>query len=424
MTLPWMETLSAGTSASATAPRRFACVFMGNGVNVHHWGASNTAEGLQLSQTLQPLEPVKDQLLFFKGLHNPSTLNTNGGGHYPKMNVLSGLKVKQTTTDIEVGTTIDQMIAQKTGRDTSIPSLVLGTEGPQYATELGYTSIYSNHISWAAPNRPAPKEIYPRLAFDRLFSEGKANKRNLSILDAVWGDAKTLRGQLSARDANKLDEYLTSVRELEQRIQRSEAVSHAETNGQGWQPSVTKPTFERPGAGLPTESQEHMRLMLELMVLALQTDKTRVVSLMLNNDLSGMNFSHLGDGIEGGLHEISHHQDQERKLAMYQRINQYHMELWSAALQKMQATNEGERTLLENSMVMFCSSLMDGNKHDSSELPILVAGSGGGSLRGGRAFDLSGEENRQLCRLHLSLLNRMGIETHTFGDAETVLDLG
>jgi hypothetical protein len=166
-----------------------------------------------------------------------------------------------------------------------------------------------------------------------------------------------------------------------------------------------------------------MQLMLDIMVLALQTDKTRVVSLMLNNDLSGMNFSHLG-GIEGGLHEISHHQDKDRKLDMYQRINEYHMELWSAALQKMQATNEGERTLLENSMILFCSSLMDGNKHDSSELPVLVAGGGGGTLKGNRAFDFSGGKNRKLCRLHLALLNRMGVETRKFGDAEVALNLG
>lgn len=422
MSLPWMETLTAATG-SAGAPLRFGCVFMGNGVNVKHWTASQTPDGLALGRSLSPLEPVKNQLLYFKGLYNPTTLKTGGGGHYPKMNVLSGLKVKQTTTDIEVGTSVDQLIAHRTGKDTAIPSLVIGTEGPRYSTELGYTSIYSNHISWAAPNRPAPKEIYPRLAFDRLFSDGRDNRRNRSILDAVWSDAKSLRGHLSNHDATKLDEYLNSVRELEQRIERSEQRSKNETNGHGWQPAFDKPTIDRPGTGLPSAGHEHMQLMLDIMVMAFQTDRTRVVSLMLNNDLSGMNFSHLG-GIKGGLHEISHHQNQDGKLDMYQRINQYHIELWSQALQKMRQTNEGERTLLDNSMILFCSSLMDGNSHDSKQLPVLVAGGGGGTLKGNRAFDLSKDPNRKLCRLHLALLNRMGVETNQFGDAESALDLG
>ncbi len=420
MTLPWLETFAA---TNPVAPRRLACVFMGNGVNVPNWWAKNGDGGLELSKTLSPLAPVKDQLLVFKGLYNPSTITTTPCGHYPKMNVLSGLQVKRTTTDIEVGTTIDQLVAQKLKAETPIPSLVLGTEGPRYVTEQGYTSIYSNHISWSSPNRPSPKEIYPRLAFDRLFADGKANVRNRSVLDVVLSDANSLRGKLSSHDAIKLDEYLASVRELEQRIERSEQRSKQETNGQGWQPSVTKPTMERPGLELPAEGSEHMRLMLDILVLALQMDKTRVVSLMLNNDLSSMNFSHLG-GIEGGQHEISHHQNQARKLDMYQRINQHHIELWSAALQKMQATQEGERTLLENSMILFCSSLMDGNAHDSRELPIILAGGAGGSIQGGRAFDLSNEKNRKLCRLHLAMLHRMGLETQRFGDAEQALDLG
>ena len=154
------------------------------------------------------------------------------------MNVLSGLRVKKTTTDIEVGTSVDQLVAQKIGNETAIPSLVLGTQGPRYATELGFTSVYSNHISWAAANRPAPKEIYPRLAFDRLFSDGKARALNRSVLDAVLTDATSLRGKLSGHDALKLDEYLNSVRELEQRIERSEAISRKETNGHGWEPSI------------------------------------------------------------------------------------------------------------------------------------------------------------------------------------------
>ena len=426
--LPWMESLNAfGAAAEAGgltgAPRRAAVVFMGNGVNPHHWGATSTPGGMQLGDSLRPLEPLKDKLLVFKGLWNPSTVE-GPGGHYPKMNLLSGLKVKQTTTDVQVGVTVDQIMAREIGRATPVPSLVLGTEGPGYSTDSGYTQLYSAYISWSSPTTPAPKEITPQLAFDQLFDDGSKRLRDRSVLDLVAGDAKGLRKFLSARDAHKLDEYLSSVRELEQRIERAEAFSQKETGGTGWQPSVKTPTFARPAAGIPAHPDEHMRLMLDILVLAFQMDRTRVATLMLNNDLSGMNFGYLG-GIKGGLHELSHHANDPARLAMYQKANEHHVQLWAEALTKMQQTQEGERTLLDNSMILFCSSLMDGNSHDSRQLPVLLAGGGGGTLRGGRCLDYSQEKNRNLCRLHLAVLERMGVRMDRFGDAESALtDLG
>jgi len=412
----WGETTA---TAANQAPRRFAAVFMGNGVNPHHWGATNGASGMELMKSLTPLEPVKDKLLVFKGLWNPTTI-AGPGGHYPKMNVLSGLTVKQTTTDVQVGTTIDQLIAQEVGKSTPMPSLVLGTERPQYSTDSGYTSIYSAYISWSSPTTPAPKEIFPQQAFDQLFDDGSQRKRDKSVLDLVLSDAKSLRGKVSHRDVLKLDEYFNSVRELEERIERAEKFSHQETNGAGWQPSVKAPTFPRPAAGIPADPQEHLRLQMDIMVLAFQMDRTRVATMMMNNDLSGMNFSFLG-GIKGGLHELSHHANDPDRLAMYQKANEYHMQLWSETLQKMAATNEGERSLLENSMILFCSSLWDGNAHDSRQLPVLLAGGGGGTIRGGRMLDYSNEENRKLCRLHLAVMERMGLKTHHFGDADSSL---
>ncbi len=432
LSLPWLESLSAWgnsvTAASGTAPgvagatgapRRLAVVFMGNGVNPHHWGATNGASGIELMKTLSPLEPVKDKLLVFKGLWNPTTA-TGPGGHYPKMNVLSGLTVKQTTTDVEVGTTMDQLIAQEVGRATPMPSIVLGTEGPHYSTDSGYTSIYSAYVSWSNPTAPAPKEIYPQQAFDQLFDDGSQRKRDKSVLDLVNGEAKSLRTKLSRRDVLKLDEYLTSIRELEQRIERAEQFSQQNTAGAGWQPSVKAPTFPRPAAGIPASPEEHLRMMFDIMVLAFQMDRTRVASFMMNNDLSQMNFGFL-PGIKGGQHELSHHANDPARLDMYQRVNQYNMQLWSEALQKMAATDEGERSLLDNSMVLFCSSLWDGNAHDSRQLPVLLAGGGGGTLRGGRMLDYSKDENRKLCRLHLALMERMGVKMGKFGDAETAL---
>jgi hypothetical protein len=301
---------------------------------------------------------------------------------------------------------------------------VLGTEGPGYSTDSGYTQLYSAYISWSSPTTPAPKEITPQLAFDQLFDDGSKRLRDRSVLDLVAGDAKGLRKFLSARDAHKLDEYLSSVRELEQRIERAEAFSQKETGGTGWQPSVKTPTFARPAAGIPAHPEEHMKLMLDILVLAFQMDRTRVATLMLNNDLSGMNFGYLG-GIKGGLHELSHHANDPARLAMYQKANEHHVQLWAEALTKMQQTQEGERTLLDNSMILFCSSLMDGNAHDSRQLPVLLAGGGGGTLRGGRCLDYSQEKNRNLCRLHLALMERMGVRMDRFGDAESALtDLG
>ena len=429
MALPWMESLrvwGGETSASGVgsgAPRRLGVFFMGNGVNPHHWGGENTAEGLRLNDTLRPLESVKNQLLIFKGLWNPTTV-TGPGGHYPKMNVLSGLKVKQTTTDVEVGVTMDQMLAKEIGGRTPVPSMVLGTEPPGYSTDSGFTQIYSAYISWSSPTMPAPKEIYPQQAFDQLFDDGQKRKRDQSVLDLVRGDAKSLRSKLSRRDAQKLDEYLSSVRELEERIAAADRFSRKETGGAGWQPAVVQPTMNRPAAGIPARPDEHIRLMMDLVVLAFQMDRTRVATMMMNNDLSGVKFPDL-EGVTGGQHELSHHAGNPERLAMYQKVNEYHMRLWAGVLEKMRSTQEGERSLLDNSMLLFCSSLMDGNAHDSTQLPILVAGGGGGTIRGGRVLDYSKDPNRKLCRLHMALMERMGMRLDRFGDAETALaDLG
>jgi len=428
LSLPWLESLNAwgaaaaGVSGASGAPRRMAVCFMGNGVNPHHWGANNGANGLELLKTLSPLEAVKDKLLVFKGLWNPTTV-AGPGGHYPKMNLLSGLTVKQTTTDVEVGTTMDQLIAAEVGKQTPMSSIVLGTEGPSYSTDSGYTSIYSAYVSWSSPTTPAPKEIYPQQAFDQLFDDGSQRKRDKSVLDIVNEDAKSLRTRLSSRDAHKLDEYLNSVRELEQRIEKADQFSKANTGGTGWQPSVKAPTFPRPAAGIPANPEEHLRLMFDIMVLAFQMDRTRVATFMLNNDLSNMNFGL--PGVKGGIHELSHHANDPKRLEQYQLVNEHHMKLWAEALQKMAATNEGERSLLDNSMILFTSSLYDGNAHDSRQLPVLLAGGGGGTIKGGRMLDYSKDENRKMCRLHLALMDRMGVKMHKFGDAESALsDLG
>lgn len=420
--LPWFESISSFGAESVKnniAPRRLAVCFTGNGVNPHHWGATQGASGMEFMKTLSPLEPLKKHVSVFKGLWNPTTVEGEGG-HYPKMNVLCGLKVKKTTTDVEVGITMDQLIAAQTGKFTPMPSVVLGTERPSYSTDSGFTSIYSAYISWNTPTTPAPKEIFPQQAFDQLFDDGSKRKRDKSILDLVLEDAGALKPKLSQRDKQKLDEYLTSVREIEQRVELAEKISKAETNGAGWQPTVKIPTLARPAAGIPTSAEDHLRLMFDIMLLAFQMDRTRVATFMMNNDLSNMRFPSL-EGISGGIHELSHHANDEHRLDMYQRVNQHQVKLWGEFLGKMQATNEGERTLLENSMIMLTSSLFDGNAHDSRQLPVVLAGGGGGTIQGGRFHDLSADPNRKMCRLHIALMDRMGVHTSHFGDAENAL---
>lgn len=422
--LPWLESVQAFGAASPRpheAPRRLAVCFMGNGVNPAHWGASSGLDGLRLHKSLTPLEPLKQHLNVFQGLWNPASIESEGT-HCSKMNVLSGLRVKKTTSEVEVGVSMDQVIAAHAAKATPVPSIVLGTERPKYATSFGFTSLYSAHISWSSPTTPAPKEIFPQQAFDQLFDDGSKRVRNKSILDLVRADARSLRPKLSYRDGQKLDEYLDSVRELEQRIARAEKSSAAPAVNPGWAPKSTVLNLQRPATGLPVQAEEHLRLMFDILLHAFQMDRTRVATFMLNNDQSDMRFASLG-GVSEGMHDLSHHGGDIARLARYQRVNELQVKLWAEFLAKMHAVNEGERSLLQNSMVLLTSSLMDGNVHDSTQLPVVLAGGGGGTIRGGRHFDLGKDTNRILCRLHLALMDRMGVRVERFGDAENALNI-
>jgi len=411
MGLPYLE-LTADKN-KAEAPRRLGAVFFGNGVNPHEWWAKGSGSSMELSKSLQPLSPVKNKMIYFKGLWNPTSVEGKGG-HYPKMNVLSGAKVKQTTTDIEVGTSMDQAVARSLKGKTLLPSLVLGTEGPGISGDQGFSSMYSSYISWSSKNRPSSKELNPRQAFDRLFSNAKEFKKKRSILDAVLKDSKRLQSHLSVTDKMKLDEFEVSIRELEQRMENADKVAN---DSSLWQPNPPKNMMGRPGVMVPGFVDDYLRMMFDIMTLAYQMNKTQVATFMMNNDLSGMNFSHI-EGIKGGSHQVSHHTNRPDLLAIYQKINQHVVMMYSEFLQKLDKIQEGERTLLDNSMILLCSSLWDGNAHDSKQLPVLLAGQGGGSIRSGQSLDFSGkQEERKMCRLHLALMQKMGMKIDSFGDA-------
>jgi hypothetical protein len=265
--------------------------------------------------------------------------------------------------------------------------------------------LYSSHISWTSPTTPTPLELYPALAFDRLFKDG-AQRGDKSVLDAVLADASDLRKQISTADQRKLDEYLDSVRDVEQRI--AQAGKQGEL--QGWRPTLDKPNIPRPPEGITQNIADHMRLMCDILVLGFQTDTTRITTLKLNNDHSSLRFPHLG--VDYMIHHLLSHSD----TADWLKVNQFFVEQLAYIAKKLDAIQEGERTALDNSMLMFCSSMMTGS-HDATQLPVVLLGRGGGQIQTGRVLNYREQPNRQMCRLYLSMMRKMGVNLKQFGDA-------
>jgi hypothetical protein len=408
--LPWLESAPAwganhALGLSNEPPVRFGCVFSGNGFARKHWWAKETDSGLELGKVLSPLEPHKDKLTFIRGLYNP---NARGCGIHSCMtgNLLTGTRLASGGR-IRAGVSMDQMLADYAGRKTKVRSLVLGCERPYAGIHAGYSMLYSSHISWSGPSTPAPLELYPAAAFDRLFGDGGLRRSDGSVLDSVLADAHSVRNQVSLPDRRKIDEYLNSIREVERRIEDAGKDQRLE----GWRPTIEKPTMQRPDEEIPQDINLHMELMSDLMVLAFQTDTTRVCSLKLNNDHSGMRFPNLG--IDHIIHHLlSHEEDNPDWL----RVNQFFLSHLARILKGLDAVQEGERTLLDNSMILFCSSMLTGG-HDNTQLPVLLCGGAGGQLKTGRVLDYLESDNRKMSSLYLSLMEKMGLKLNQFGDS-------
>jgi hypothetical protein len=410
LALPWLESIPAWGDETASPqsndpPVRFGCVFAGNGFARKHWWAKETDNGLELGKVLAPVEAFKDKLTFIRGLYNP---NARGCGIHSCMtgNLLTGTRL-ESGGRIRAGVSVDQMLAQHIGRQTKASSLVLGCEKPYAGIHAGYSMLYSSHISWSSPTTPAPLELYPAAVFDRLFGNGGLRRADASVLDSVLGDASSLRAQVSVPDRSKLDEYLNSVREVERRIQDAGKDRRLE----GWRPTSDKPTMQRPADEIPQDIDVHMRLMSDLMVLAFQTDQTRVCTLKLNNDHSGMRFPNLG--IDHIIHHLLSHEENNPD---WLRVNQYFLSHLARILKGLDAVQEGERTLLDNSMILFCSSMLTGS-HDNSQLPALLFGRGGGQIKSGRVLDFLKRDNRKMSSMYLSLMDKMGLRLDEFGDS-------
>jgi uncharacterized protein DUF1552 len=417
MALPWLESFAAkaAPAVAETFPKRFGVVFLGCGVNEDHWRSEGSGPEMKLSKSLSPLEPLKGKINVIHGLFNRGAMGL--GIHPPQT---GGLLTGATLTKgaiLRSGVSVDQMIASRMGQETLQPSMVLACEQPITGFhESNYSMAYSSHISWANPDSPVPNEIYPSLAFDLLF-ENRGSLLNLSILDRVKERAERLSRKISSSDNAKLDEFTTSVREVEKRV---EGMRKAKEKADELAKLKNRPAWsmERPANGLPEDLREHAKVMLDLIAIAFQTDKTRVATLLVTRDLSAMYYPFLEVG--QAHHSASHSNNNDE----YERITRWHVSQFAYLASKLDSMPEGDGTVLDNSCLMFLSNLWIGRTHDNSRLPIALAGGLGGALKTGRTLDYvnAGDENRKVCSLYLSLMDRVGVKLDRFGDADTRLE--
>ncbi len=412
MALPWLESVPVwgddkpGKSGSEP-PVRIACLFSGNGFHSREWWARGEGAAMELGKVLQPLHPHREKLLFLRGLYNEEALI--GGIHSCQTgNLLTGAHLAPGG-EIRSGVSVDQVLAEHFKTSTKVPSLVLGTEPPIAAIHKNYSMVYSSHISWSSATTPTPLELYPALAFDRLFRDPGA-RTDRSVLDAVLEDAKGVQRKVARADRQRIDAYLSSVREVERRIEQSGKAGRL----QGWRPTLDKPNMPRPADGIPQDIDQHMRLMCDILVLGFQTDTTRVATLKLNNDHSSLRFPHLK--VDYMIHHLLSHTDGDDWL----KVNRFFTEQVAYIASKLDAIQEGERTVLDNSMIVFCSSMMTGN-HNNDQLPVVMVGRGGGKIRTGRVLDYLRNPNRRMCSLYLSLMEKAGVSLKSFGDSKEAL---
>jgi len=427
MALPWLESMAWAspaqsavpgnmvTTAAGTFPKRFAVLFMGNGINGNHWWARGQGAEMKLGKTLQPLEPLKHKINVINGLFNQMAV---GIGIHPGQtgSLLSGVNIQKGAI-VKAGITMDQVLANNVGQETPQASIVLACEQPMTGYhETNFSMAYSSHISWQSADSPVPNEVYPSLAFDSLF-ENRGSLRYTSILDRVKDRAESLSTRVSSTDKSKIDEYLTSVREVERRIERMRAMKDTADEDAKLKnrPALS---MDRPKNGLPEDLREHTKLMCDIVALAFQTDKTRIASLLLARDLSSLYYPFLD--VREGHHGASHDDLSDG----YERISRFHLSQMAYLAQKLDAMPEGEGTVLDNSCLMFLSNMWAGWKHDNMKMPVVTVGGLGGTLKTGRALDYlyKGDENRKMCSLYLGIMDRMGVKMDAFGDATTRLE--
>jgi hypothetical protein len=412
--LPWLEAMAA-TGATAKPPVRMAALYMPNGVNVDAWKPTGTGRDFGLSPTLEPLRGLKDQITVMSNLWNANSIG--GDGHYVKeAAILTCATIKKTPgADIGNGVSVDQMAARKSGVETPLPSLELGVTPVAIGVDavVGYTRVYGSHIAWSDATTPLAREINPKSVYERLFRalSGQSNnsaKMDTLLLDRVLGDANKLRGQVGTADKIRIDEYMSLMRSLEQRVQRASAGTQ-----RTW-----KPRAPMDGKAVlperPADHAEHVRLMMDMIATAFQTDTTRVATFMFDNAVGNVSFRFL-EGVSAGNHDVSHHSKDPDKLRQYQLVNKWHVAQYAYLLQRLSEMKEGDSTVLDNSMVLFASALSDGNSHNPHKLPILLGGRGGGRINSGQHLVYS--EDSPLANLYVSMLDAFGAPVERFADS-------
>ena len=418
LALPALECMMPARAAAIGAARRLVFVYMPNGMDMANWTPSATGAAFQLPATLEPLAAHRAQFSVLSGLaHRNAGALGDGPGDHARANAcfLTGIHPRKTAgSDIHIGISADQVAAQKIGKDTRLASLELSCDTSSRqagACDSGYACAYQNNISWRNENTPMPPLFDPRLVFERLFVQddpdlvaGRALRESCrgSILDLVRDDARALQAKLGATDRRKVDEYLTALRETEVQIQQTEKFKAA----------IPKSTMPKP-EGVPGDFTEHLRVMYDLLALALQTDSTRIATFMASRE--GSNRAYPFIGVSDGHHDLSHHGNSEEKKAKIAKINRFHMEQFAYFLGKLKTMREGAGTVLDNSMIVLASAIGDGNAHNHNELPVLLAGGGAGALKPGRHVRY--DKDTPMTNLYLTLLDSMGVKADRIGDS-------
>ncbi|YCM46437.1 DUF1552 domain-containing protein [Verrucomicrobiaceae bacterium 227] len=415
---PLMAAAGRGVGVNAKgSPLRMAYLTIPNGVNVEHWRAKGSGANFQLGKSMAPLEGLKQDFQVFTGFaHKHATAGPDGAGDHARSNAtfLTGQRAKKTAgSDIKIGVSVDQVAAREAEKFTRLPSLELTCDGVRTSghCDSGYSCAYQFNLSWRSETQPMTPESSPRQAFERLFGAGAGKDRaqslaqrlssQKSILDFIADDAKAMHKHLGRNDQQKLDQYLTGVREIERRVEKSESL------GSPIDPGV-------PAPGEPRTYEEHIKLMMDMMVLAFQTDSTRISTFLLAHDGSNRSFKEIG--VSSGHHNLSHHKGAAENLDQIQKIDQFYLTQLAYFLQRMKDTEDVDgSSLLQNSMIVYGSGISDGNRHNHDDLPVIVAGGGGGAFTPGRHVDLRDEV--PLSNLYVRMLNEFGVETKRFGDS-------
>jgi hypothetical protein len=418
--LPFLDAMSPAATKAVKPPVRMAFVYVPNGIMMEHWNPSYEGALGELPRVLKPMEPFKDDILLLGNLtHNGGRALLDGAGDHGRCcgSYLTGVQPRKTVVDIKAGVSFDQIVAKEIGGKTRFPSLELGMEDARQAGDCdsGYSCAYTNNLAWRSQTQPLPPVLDPRSLFERLFGNGRVlspearareAKYRRSILDFVTEDTKKLETGLGPTDRRKMDEYLTSIREVERQLEKAE-----HDNAQ------IDPHMEKP-YGVPADFAEHFKLMTNMMTIALQADLTRVMTFLVTHE--GTSRAYREIGISDGHHPLTHHQGRTELLDKVTQINCYHLQQFAGWVEKLKSTKEGDGSLLDNCMVVYGAGLSDGNRHLHEDLPTLIAGRARGTIKTGRRLVFRRET--PMCNLFLAMMDRMGVQMEHFGDSTGKLE--